>query len=207
MARRRRRPTPTEKKRVPVATYVWGGIGALALLRGLWNANRAVVKAGEAADCPGPVSGGGCSTTILIAAAEGTPVYSVGGGRIVSVGPNWVHVEVKNEPVILYYGGLKPSVRDGAYAWRGGKLGTVPSSKQIEFGVWEVTKDGVVPLEPSSWLAARGYRLAVKQTGKGDAWCEQKRKIVVPKSAHQTCKLGMPEAAGFALLPVSITQE
>jgi hypothetical protein len=190
---------------IPASTFVLGALGTLFLVRGVWNPLRAVVKKGDVASCPGPDSLGVCHQTVAINTPPGSPVLSAGGGKVVSIGPDWVHVQVANEPVILFYQGVKPSVGLGANLWRGQKLGD--ASGQVSFGVWEIINGALLAIEPSSWLAARGYRIAGSSTGPEDLWCEQRRHILVPKSAHQTCKLKNPSAAGFALLPVSIEQE
>lgn len=190
---------------IPAATYVLGALGTIFALRGLWNPHRAVVRKGDVASCPGPDSLGVCHPTVAINAPPGSPVLSAGGGQVVSVGPDWLHVQVSNEPVVLFYRGVKPTVAEGAHLWRGQKLGEAQG--QVLFGVWEVINGQLVPIEPSSWLAARGYKIAASSTGAEDLWCEQKRHILVPKTVHATCKLRNPSAAGFALLPVSIEQE
>ena len=194
----------TGLQKVPLTAWLLGVAGTAAFVRAVWNPHRAVVKEGEAASCP--AEGGGCRPTIVIQAAPGTPVYAVGHGKVVSVGDDWTHIELSGEPVILYYS-IGSSLAEGKTVWRGKKIGEVPQGGQIEFGVWEVTQQGVVALEPASWLAARGYKLATKLTGNGDQWCEKGRKILVPKQAHQTCGLKLPQAASFGLLPVSIQEE
>lgn len=190
---------------IPAATYVLGGLATIFLIRGVWNPHRAVVRKGDVAVCPGPDSLGVCHQTMALNTPPAGAVLSVGAGKVVSVGPDWVHVAVSNEPVILFYRGVKPIVAEGANLWRGQRMGDAIG--QVSFGVWEVIAGQLVAIEPSSWLAARGYKIAASSTGSDDLWCEQRRHILVPKAVHQTCKLKNPSAAGFALLPVSIEQE
>lgn len=190
---------------IPAATYILGAFGLVFAIRGLWNPHRAVVREGDVGACPGPDSLGVCHQTVALNTPPGADVYSTGSGKVVSVGPDWVHVQVGNEPVVLFYQGIAPSVAEGTYVGRGQRLGK--AAGQVAFGVWEVVSGALVPVEPSSWLAARGYRLAVSATGTDDLWCEKSRHILVPKAVHQGCKLKNPAASGFALLPVSIEQE
>ncbi len=190
---------------IPATTYVLGALGTVFLIRGLWNPHRAVVRKGDVATCAGPDSLGVCHQTLAINTPPAGAVLSAGAGRVVSVGPDWVHVQVANEPVILFYRGVKPAVAEGGHLGRGQKLGE--ATGQVSFGVWEVIDGQLVAIEPSSWLAARGYKIAASSSGAEDLWCEQRRHIVVPKAVHQQCKLKNPSAAGFALLPVSIEQE
>jgi hypothetical protein len=195
---------------VPASTYVLGALGALFLVKGFWNPTRALVKKGSVSSCSGPDSLGVCHATMEVNVEAGKAVYSVGTGKIVSVGPNWVHVELANEPVILFYGGVSPLVKEDNHVTRGQKIAT--AIQRIEFGVWQLVPNAagavaLVPVEPASWLAARGYRIAEHYEGEADLWCEQRRHIIVPKATYSGCKLKNPDAAGFALLPVSIEQE
>ena len=211
MARAAATPAKTGLKKVPIMAWLLGAAGTAAFIRAVWNPYRAVVKSGEAAACPGRDAGGVCNSTIVIKAEPGTPVYAVGHGKVVSTGADWTHIELGGEPVILYYS-IPTDLAEGKTVWRGKKIGTVPDDGMLEFGVWEVTQQGVVPIEPAAWLAARGYKLASKLTGAGDKWCEQPRKLVIPKSVHEApanggCGLRLPEAASFGLLPVSIQEE
>lgn len=195
---------------IPATTYVLGTIAGLFLLRGIWFPNRAVVKKGAISSCAGSSASGGCDPSMRIQVEKGTKVFAAGGGKVLSVGPNWIHIQVTNEPVILFYQGLKPSRGEGSHVFAGQKIGEADS--ELLFGVWELTPDtgqgvDLVPVEPSSWLAARGMRVAVKDESEESLWCAERRHLLVPKDAHGKCKLRNPRAAGFALLPVSIEQE
>ncbi len=195
---------------VPAATYILGTLGGLFLLRGIWNPHRSVVRKGAVASCAGPDSMGVCHATLAIDADPDSPIYSCGGGKVVAQGKDFLHIQVGNEPVILFYGGIVPSVGLGAHIWNGQRIGDAGPG-QVVFGVWELmhTDKGVKlsAVEPASWLAARGYHIVQSNTGKADLWCEQPRHITVPKAVHTTCGLMNPEPSGFALLPVSIDQE
>lgn len=194
---------------IPATTYVLGTIGALFLFRGIWFPNRAVVKKGTVSACAGSTAQG-CDPSMHIVAEKGTKVFAAGGGKVLSVGPDWMHIQVTNEPVILFYQGVKPGRKEGSHVFAGQKIGE--SDGALMFGVWELTQDtgegvDLVPVEPASWLAARGMKIAMKEEGDGGLWCTEKRHLIVPKDAHGKCKLRNPRAAGFALLPVSIEQE
>lgn len=196
---------------VPFSTWFFGGAGALFLLRGLWNPQRAVLQTGGVESCPGP-EGSGCQDTIALSSAPGTSVYAVGSGTVVLVGDRFVHVQLSNEPVIVHYFGLSPDVAVGQYVNRGRKIGVTRDDGPLEFGV-----TGLVPaangaalasVEPASWLAARGFKLSVKTLSAGaDAWCAQGRHIMVPKPVHQQCGLLGPSKSSFALLPVTIAEQ
>jgi hypothetical protein len=195
---------------IPATTYVLGTIGALFLFRGIWFPNRAVVKKGAISTCAGSSPSGGCDPSMRIQAEKGAKIFATGGGKVLSVGPDWIHIQVSNEPVILFYQGLKPSRGEGSHVFAGQKIGE--ASGEVLFGVWELTPDkgagvDLVPVEPASWLAARGMRVAMKDESDKNLWCAERRHLVVPKDAHGKCKLRNPRAAGFALLPVSIEQE
>lgn len=188
----------------PLSTFVFGALGTVLAFRAFWNPHRAVTKKAELEACAGPRPYG-CSQALELG-AEGEPVYAVTGGRIVSVGPDWVHLQASNEPVILAYYGLEPAVTEGRSIMRGSKIGT--GSDRLAFEVWRLRPlgDGVtlVPIEPSSWLASRGLRPAVKLTGQ-KLWCAG-RHIEVPKAVHQGCALDTPDPGRFALLPISVEQ-
>lgn len=191
----------------PAATYVLGALGGLALLRGLWHSHRALVKAGSVGACAGTVPGG-CSPELSVTPSEKpATVYAVGRGRVASAGPGWVHIAVANEPVILCYTGVAPSVEADSHVGRGQPIGV--ASATLGFSVWELVGGKLLPVEPASWLAARGYRIADSLASAADhtLWCEEARHLVIPKPVHgPPCNLRNPAAAGFALLPVSIEQ-
>lgn len=193
---------------IPLSTYAFGLLGTLMLVRGLWNPHRAVVRKGALESCAGPRDGR-CAQSVVLDSPPGTAVYAVSSGRVVSVGPTWVHLQVSNEPVIAAYYGIEPTVEVGEHVTRGRKI--AEAVDPVQFEVWELVPMeggvGLEPLEPSSWLTARGLKHAVKLTGGDDLWCGGQRRITVPKAAHEQCRLESPSPAGFALLPVSVEQE
>lgn len=194
------------QKKIPVTTYVLGALGLGFLVRGLWNAHRQLTDEAGIAACPGQ-EGAICEQTIELTTAKGADVYSVGSGTVLAAGPDFVHAAVDNEPVVLFYDGMATTVKPGSSLWRGQPVGTSPG--RFRFGVWAIKPDGSLsPLEPASWLASRGYKVAGSLDAKSEAlWCGKGRQLSIPKTVHGTCKLGMPQAASFALLPVSISQE
>lgn len=189
-------------KKIPYSTWILGVLGAGALLRAVWHPSRALVAHGAVTDCAGP-DGQHCDPSLALGQTDGSSVYATGGGRVLSVGPSWVHIGVGNEPVILHYSGLAPKVKEGQYVWRGQVIGR--SSAELRFAVFGISGGALQPIEPAAWLAARGYRISKKGGGK-KLWCEGGRHLEIPKEAYQTCKLGLPERASFSLLPVSIEQ-
>lgn len=187
-------------KKIPFGTYLFGAMGAAALVRGLWNAHRAVVRKGQIAVC----AGAECSPLMALRSGD-SRVYAAGGGRVALVDGGVVHVRVSNEPVVLHYEGLAPTVRQGQYVLRGQPLGD--STGVVHFGVWLVRPDGsLTPLEPAAWLASRGYRAAVSVTGQGGTWCEQGRRIEIPAAVHSGCGIKAGSEPSFALLPVSVRE-
>jgi hypothetical protein len=190
----------------PLSTFVFGAFGVVLALRAAWNPHRAVTKKATVRACAGPTPAG-CSQALELTPDGAQPVYAVTGGRVVSVGPDWVHLQASNEPVILGYYGLEPTVAEGRSVMRGTTLGRADGT--LAFEVWRLRPLGggatMVPIEPSSWLASRGLRPAVRLTGQ-KLWCTG-RHLVVPKSVHDGCALDSPDPGGFALLPVSVEQE
>lgn len=195
---------------IPFGTWAFGGVGAILLVRGLWNPHRAVTHSGAVSSCPGP-EGNSCNDTIAITAEPGTAVYSVGAGAVIAAGDRWVHVQVSNEPVVIHYSGVTPSVTVGQHVGRGRRIGEARSDGPVEFGVTGIVNENgspaLVSLEPRSWLAARGYSLTVAGAPATDLWCGPGRHVSVPKPVHMGCGLRMPAKSNFALLPVSITEQ
>jgi murein DD-endopeptidase MepM/ murein hydrolase activator NlpD len=186
--------------------YILGAIAAASAVKAVFRPHRAVVREGAVSGCPGVNQYNECDPTLPIEAPAGTAVYSTATGRVVAVGEDFVHIATRNEPVVLYYDGITPSVTEGQYVGRGQEIGS--SRGRLYFGVQQfVQGGGVVNIEPSSWLAARGNRIASKYTGPGGQWCEQGRHISVPRSAGAPCQFHEPDKAAFALLPVTVEVE
>lgn len=184
--------------------YVLGGIAAIAIVKTFFRAHRAVVKTGSVAACPGP-SGRGCDPTLRISTPQGTPVYSVVSGRVAAVGDHFMLVGSLSEPVVVMVDGVTPDAFvEGQYVGRGERLGL--STGDVYFGVTEFLPDGsAVNIDPASFLASRGMRIASKVVNPGSSWCEGGRHIEVPVSAARPCALNEPDKGGFALLPVSVS--
>ncbi len=190
---------------VPVATWVFGAIGAAALLRGLWNPRRALAKEARVEDCPG---GSSCDPTVTLSLEPGSTVYSAGSGRVVSVGPDWIQIALSDEPIVLGYFNVRPDVQPGQDVGRGQAIAAMPLApltKELRFGVWAVTGTVLGAIEPTSWLAAHGFALASTMPD-SPLWCAQGRHITVPADVHNVCKLGMPAQPDFLLLPVTVSQ-
>jgi len=193
---------------VPGTSIFFGVVGAVLTIRGLWNPRRALTAKARLAACPGPDGHGTCKNTLQLDVPPNSPVLSVGAGLVVSSGPTWVHVQPENEAVVLYYAGISPSVSDGQHVGRGQPLGT--SAGRFEFGVEQIVlPDGadpyLEPVEPASWLAVRGFRVA-SSLEEDSLWCAQGRTIGVPASAHGGCDLQQPTAGGLTLLPIAVSQ-
>lgn len=195
-----------------VIPWVLGALGVGALVKGLFRPHRAIAKKGTVARCAGPNQFGACDPSDAVSVPQGDSVYATGAGKVVAVGDRFVHILVGNEPVILMYDGVVPDVEEDQYVGRGQKIGE--STGIVYFSVTELKpgRSGPLPyiatyVAPAAWLAARGMREVVKNTGPKNKWCEQGRHIEVPMTAARSCKLQKPEPAGFALLPVSVSIE
>lgn len=190
-----------------VGAVVWGALGIGCVVRGFFRPVRAVVKEGEVRRCAGdPTAYGGCDPTDVILTIEGDPVYSTASAKVVEVGPYYVHLLVQNEPVILMYSGIEPSVEVGQHVGVGQKIGK--SEGEISFSVTQY-KEGMraESVPPSAWLAVRGLSLIKNNVGSESPYCVQGRDIVVPAEAQKRCNLRSPSKAGFALLPVTVELE
>jgi hypothetical protein len=196
--------------------YVLGAIAALSLVKSVFRPHRAVVREGGVSKCPGPNQYNVCDPTLPINTPPGTAVYSTATGRVVAVGSDFVHIATRNEPVVLYYDGISPTIGEGQHVGRGQKIGE--SSGRVNFGVQQFVPGPVsaeyggdvgdiVNVDPSSWLAARGNRIAGTYTGPETQWCEEPRHVSVPRSAGAPCQFYEPDKATFALLPVTVEVE
>ncbi len=192
-----------------VFPFVMMGVGALAAVRGLFRPHRAVVREGGVAKCSSS-DGSTCDPADMIATAPGTDVFAVAPGRVVSVGPAGLQIVASNEPLILVYDGVEPAVSEGHHVGRGEVVG-VARGPVVRFATLTLFRGkggvGVRPMPPSAWLAARGLRHAVSDTGSGGAWCEEGRRIRVPATVQRSCEFALPEPAGFMLFPVEIGPE
>lgn len=189
-----------------VGTVIWGSLAALTLFRGLFRPVRAVAKSGGVRRCAGDLNQFGvCDTSDLIEVPSGEAVFSTATAKVVSVGEDYVNLVVQNEPVVLMYQGIKPGVKEGQFVGTGQKIGT--SSGKVFFSVTSYGQDGPEFLAPSAWLAVRGQKLVLKNTGDSAAYCAQGREIVVPNQAKKNCDLKLPSKAKFALLPVTVELE
>lgn len=188
-------------------TVIWGGLGALALFRALFRPTRAVAKTGAVRRCAGSSNPFGvCDTSDVVDVAAGDSVFSTASAKAVDVGEDYVNLVVQNEPVILMYQGIVPSISEGQYVGTGQKIGT--STGRVFFGVTQYKPGGKVQfVAPSAWLASRGQRLVINNTGDESAYCSQGRDIVVPQEAKRNCDLHLPQKPGFALLPITVELE
>lgn len=183
--------------------YVLGGLAAVFGLRALFRPHHAIVREGAAIRCPG---GSPCNPTLGLEAPSGSAVFSVASGHVVLASasdPGVIHIAARGEPVILYYAGVRPEVQEGQYVGRGQTIGHTPG--RVSFGVMEFGPGGTSDnVDPTSWLASRGQRIAARYTGPGNTWCEEVRHVSVPREAGAACALKEPDRTRFALLPVSV---
>jgi hypothetical protein len=187
------------------APYVLGAIAGVAIVKTFFRPRRAVVKEGQVEACPGSPKDRPCDPSLAISTPQGSPVYSTVSGRVAAVGDKFVLVASGSEPVVVMVDGVVPEpLEEGQYVGRGQKIGE--SMGVVYFGVTEfLSGGGSVAVDPASWLASRGQRIAHKNTDPGSSWCEGGRHIEVPGSAGRGCDLHEPDKGGFALLPVTVS--
>lgn len=149
---------------------------------------------------------GVCDPSDVIDTQPGESVFSTAPAKVVDVGDDYVNLVAQNETVVLMYQGLSPTVEEGQHVGTGQKIGE--SQGRIFFSVTQY-KPGMEAqfVAPSAWLAVRGLRLALKNTGDEAAYCAGGRHIVVPDQYGKNCDLKLPRKAGFALLPITAELE
>lgn len=191
----------------PTALALWTALGGLTAYRTLVRPSRGVFDEGSVESCPG---GPGCDAAMLIVSARGVSrVYALVRGIVTRVEGHRVELAGSLEPVILDYSGpdFRPLVSAGSRVLPGQVIG---EGSGVNFAVSEIQRaatGGVLafPLEPATFLAARGLK-AASRLAPSALWCAQGRKLVVPQAAGQ-CGLRLPDPSGFSLLPVSARLE
>lgn len=193
-----------------IGTWLWSGVAAASAYRAFVRPMRAVYAAGEITDCPG--AGAQCEPVLRLRSTAGpAPVYSVVSGVVSRVVPgSVVELVSRYEPVVVSY--LGPMVLNAAgvqvAAGQPVRLGQVlGQAGSVGLAVSQLTRlaDGSLalkPLEPASWLAARGLRPATRTTP-GMQWCQGGRTLVVPQDVAR-CGMRLPEPSSFSLLPVNV---
>jgi len=189
-----------------LGAIVWTSVAALAAYRAFVRPVRAVFDAGQVTSCAG---GSSCAPTLRIQSATGalSPVYSLVSGIVTRMTENRIEIVSKTEPVIIAYVGpliATAGVTPGEHVHAGDVLGQATS---IELAVAELVRlaDGslsLAPLDPSSWLAVRGLRVATRPSPSLE-WCAGGRRLAIPQDVAR-CGLRLPEPSGFSLLPVSV---
>lgn len=192
-----------------IIPWVYMGLGAVCLVRGLFRPHRAVVKRGEILDCPGPNEFGACDPFLTLEATPAEKVFSVAPGRIVAVGETFAHLLATNDTAVVMYDGIVPEVVEGQYVTRGQKVGIVDEDGLVRFSVTQLVPedDGSMIAEtvpPSAWLAVRGFRIFACGQPTGDDWCGGGRRIDVPSDAKVICDMHRPVGGRFGLLPIEV---
>lgn len=189
-----------------IAPYVLGTLGLMSGIKFFWRPHRAVVREGRVEACPGDNQYDVCDPTLRITAPAGVGAYAPLSGIVAATGDNFVHIIGRHEPVIVMIDGIQPRVEEGQSVGPGQRIGTTLS--QVAIGVWEIAPGEpftMKTVDPASWLASRGMRVAAENTGSGELWCEGGRDITVPKSAGSACALRRPQPGKFGLLPVQVS--
>jgi hypothetical protein len=193
-----------QKKRSRTGAYVWSAVTAALLFRTFYRPARAVVNKGYATRCPGE----GCKPGLAIEGPGAVTVYAVTSGRA-AVSQGSVSIASDREPIVITYTGVgQVFVQTGEDIGMGQQLAVMNG---VDFSVTEVFREpgGRVlfrPIEPASYLAARGLRISEKGAPASVLWCSHGRRITVPK-AVLACGIRLPDPSSLMLLPVSVTTE
>lgn len=185
-----------------LGTFVAGYSGARALVRPY---RGALMEHATVEQCAG---GSACNRYMVVKPLGDPSVMALARGRVVMATGNELTIVPDNEAVVLLYRGVSPQVEPGARVKPGEVVAT---STELAFGVSRIVRavDGAIsyqPLEPASYLAARGMRVSGKRVAKSELWCAGGRRLHVPEQVAR-CSMKLPEPAGFALLPVSVSME
>jgi hypothetical protein len=187
---------PVKELIIPLA---FGALGAVALVRGLWNSSRALVSRGTLKKCAGPGSFG-CDPADVIVTTKGEVVYSMAPGKVLARGDDFVHILSSYEPVILYYGGIAPSVTEGSTVSLGQAIGV--SGGELSFAVTGFQPlNKVVAIVPGAWLTARGLQHIAGNSS--TEYCNTGRSVKVPADV-KNCGFSLPAKPGFSILPISV---
>jgi len=180
-------------------TVLWGAAGAAALVRAFWNPARVVTDA-PPLGCPGM----GCDPGLMFGPSSAS-MYAVTSGRVHAMDPTLgLQIVSRVEPVLVTYQGWTAldNLRVGQDVRLGQNLGQ--ALRGLTFAVQQIQPGGkLVPLEPASWLAARGLK---PSSVASPLWCAQGRKILVPR-AVASCGFRLPDPSSVMLLPVSTMTE
>ncbi len=196
-----------QKKPSKLAAITWSALTLGLLARTFYRPQRAVVAKGYAVGCPGKVSGT-CKPELSIQGSPGAvPIYAVTSGAAAIASDGSLSIASDREPIVVSYGKGPEQllVRTGEHVGLGQQVGFM---SKVAFSVTEIVRDGAGgvtfrPIEPASWLAARGLRIAQSGNVPSDLWCSHGRTISVP-SASLSC-VRLPEPSALMLLPVSVT--
>jgi hypothetical protein len=200
------------KKPSKIPTVLWGAVTFGLLFRTFWRPARAVVQKGVPTACPGiSPPGSGCNTVMMI---QGTPnatqVYAVTSGTVAIGSDGSVSIASDREPVIIGYGpgASQVFVATGQKVQLGQEVAVMAN---VAFSVTELIPDGkggvtFQPIDPASWLAARGLRVAQSENVPTSLWCTHGRNITVP-TATLGCGIKLPEPSALMLLPVTVTTQ
>lgn len=192
---------------VPYGAIALAALGGFGVFRTFYRPHRAVLKDGFALRCPASI---GCEPSVTVESYGGAvAMYAVAGGRVLRADNTGIEIALKYEPVVVRYeGGTNLQVRRGDTVGAGQQIGY---AQRASFSVWQAQREGGnvrwIPIEPSSWLAARGMQLtARKRSGGATQWCEGGRRVSVPQKVGQ-CGIKLPTPGSFMLLPVSVSME
>ena len=196
------------KKPPKLPAILWTGVAAGLLFRTFYRPSRAVVAAGYPRACPGKVSGACKSELLIQGSPAAVPVYAVTSGTAAIASDGSLSIASDREPVVVSYGkgAAQLFVANGQHVGLGQEIAVMGA---VSFSVTQLVREsnGQVtfrPIDPSSWLAARGLRIAQSGNVPSELWCSHGRSITVPTEVL-SCGVRLPEPSALMLLPVSVT--
>ena len=201
-------PDTTQKKPSRLGALAWTAVAAGLLARTFYRPYRAVVSRGYPLTCPGK-TGTTCSPGLVITGTPGaTAVYAVTSGTAAIASDGSLSIASDREPVVVSYGPGAEQI----YVGNGTHVGLgqeVAFMSKVTFSVTQLVRDAsgnitFRPIEPSSWLAARGLKIAQEGNVVSDLWCSHGRSITVPTDTLG-CGVRLPDPSSLMLLPVSVT--
>lgn len=189
---------------------VWGSITAGLLFRTFFRPARAVVQKGYATACPGKPSGT-CTPNMTISGTPGpVPVYAITSGTAAITSDGILSIASDREPIVVTYGpgASQIFVGSGQHVMLGQEVAVMGT---VQLSVTELVRenDGSItfrPIDPASYLAARGLKIAQSGNTPSGLWCTHGRNITVPTDTL-ACGIKLPEPSALMLLPVTVTTE
>lgn len=198
------------KKPSKLPMIVWGATTVGLLFRTFFRPARAVVQKGYATQCPGK-AGGSCSPSMVVTGTPGAvPVYALTSGMAAITSDGILSIASDREPIVVSYGpgAAQIFVQTGQHVMLGQEVAVMG---QVHLSITELVRenDGSItfrPIDPASYLAARGLKIAQSGNTPSGLWCTHGRNITVPTETLG-CGVKLPAPSALMLLPVTVTTE